>query len=69
MFKTPLPKRLQRSAWFKRRYREDEQFRLARINANRRKAGKELLKSAPPVGQARREWAAARQRDEKGRFA
>lgn len=68
MFKTPLHKRMARSARFKVRYRVDHEWRLARINVRRVAAGKDPVASLPPVGQVRPAWAASRERDEQGRF-
>lgn len=66
--RTPYAKRMQRSDNWRRRYRTDPEFRLKRINERRAAAGKPLATELPPVGEAKRAWAAGRERDDKGQF-
>jgi hypothetical protein len=56
------------SARFKAKYRNDPAWRLGRINRRRVAAGKDPLSSLPVVGEMKRAWASARDRDDRGRF-
>lgn len=69
-YRMPLKKRMQASARFRRRYRQDPQFRLNRINERRAAVGKPLMTAdeLPPVGKGLSQVAASRKRDDKGRW-
>ena len=67
-YRQPLSKRMQLSARWQQRYRDDPQFRLKWINAQRAAKGQPLATELPPVGEAKRAWAVTRRRDDKGRW-
>lgn len=67
-YKTPLRKRQANSDRWRKRYRQDPEFRLRMVNRQRLAAGLEPVTSLPPVGQVIRERAGHRYRDENGRW-
>lgn len=67
MFSEPLHRRLSNAAAQRRRYRNDPNFRLAKLNANRERAGQPPLNSLDEIGVGFRAFVASRPR-EKGRF-
>jgi hypothetical protein len=54
--------------YWQRRYRDDPDYRLRQLNANRRRKGLPELRDLNGVGQHLSAYARQRQRDEGGRF-